>query len=147
MELAFLKSQLDCQGNHITKGCRMEGYRHLLKSSMGMTKLNETGCPRKQFSHSSCLLAGFHSIAETFLQELINFHILGPGELPMLLRIGRFFLSTGLEVRSKPAGQGQHPSVTHYHAYDRILHQQAERKESKKTILLILSTFSSRICI
>lgn len=91
MELAFLESQLDCQGNHITKGCRMEGYRHLLKSSMGLTKLNETGCPRKQFSHSSCLLAGFHSITETFLQEFINFHILGPGELPMLLRIGRFF--------------------------------------------------------
>lgn len=91
MELAFLESQLDCQGNHITKGCRVEGYRRLLKSSMGMTKLNETGCPRKQFSHLSCLLAGFHSIIETFLQELINFHILGPGELPMLLRIGRFF--------------------------------------------------------
>lgn len=106
MELAFLESQLDCQGNHITKGCRMEVYRHLLESFMEMTKLNETGCPRKEFSHSSCLLAGFHNITETFLRELINFHILVPGELPMLFRIGRDFFEYGLrgEIQASWAG-------------------------------------------
>lgn len=76
---------------HTEHNQHSEGYRHLPKSSMGTAKLNETGCPRKQFSVSSCLLTGFHRIAETFLQELITSLILGPGELPTPLRIGRTF--------------------------------------------------------